>query len=413
MTALHRTPFPILAAGLLAAAAHAAPASRLPAQEPASAEATDERALDQKRLLTLADGTVLRGRTRWHAGAWERRVGPDWLAVDGEVVQHRTVGDALAEARRMAGDVGRDDHARRAELARWMAGQGLYPEAIAELDRILRDEPENAAAQRLLDETSIPLELSDDASRDRGLAVKELVRLGASGSPATREVAARRLAETGLDLDAFVRLELNVPQYKRRELAAFVARRAMRGSLREELASRSILDGWEGVRREASYGLRDARDAAVIGPAVRALGSEHATVRANAAESLGNMGYPLAVEPLMAHLSAASGGATGTRANLFAGLQTAYVMDYDVEIAQGASIADPVLAVQASGVVFDVRSTVQMSKVIELRTTMRSLRQLTGEKIPDDPGKWKTWWERNAEQWRADRARSDDGDPAD
>ena len=76
-------------------------------------------------------------------------------------------------------------------------------------------------------------------------------------------------------------------------------------------------------------------------------------------------------------------------------------MDYDVEIAQGASIADPVLAVQQSGVVFDVRAQAQITKVIEMQAVMSSLRRLTGESIPDAPQRWLDWWKEHGSEWRA------------
>ncbi len=398
---------------LLAALASIVATPRARAQEAArEASATVSTELDRKRLLTLADGTVLRARSRTQDGFWQQRVGRDWLPLATQVVAHRLEREALAEAQRLEQSIKRNDHAQRAELARWLAEQGLHPEAISQLDRILRLEPDHKGALRVVTGTPLALKLSPEAQRDLGLRLKSVVKTGAGGSRATREVAVhelRKLSER-VNVRRLVEVELVVPQHRRREFAAFAARRLFPGEMRNELATRSILDGWEGVRQEASFALRDAEDVSVIGSALRALGSNHVNVRANAAASLGAMGYEAAVQPLMNHLAAAtvsSGAPSGTRANLWVGLQLAYVMDYNVEIAQGASIADPIIGVLSSGVIFDVRTTVQMSRVVELRTVMGSLRKLTGQDIADSAKKWQAWWDEHGSEWQAlDRAKA-------
>ena len=376
----------------------------------------DDPTLDRDRILRLADTRVVRGRTCQRDGAWHVRLHREWVPVEGSVLSARVEDEVLSEARALRRGLGRDDHGRRAELARWMGEQGLFEEALIEIDRVLREDEDHQGARRAASTVRLPLgedgPLHDSAALVRRL--EALLLAGARGSRARREAAIAeigRLGEYGLDLERLVATELMRPQHRRRAFGAHATRRLFPGGMREALASRAILDGFGEVREEAAKGLRDARDVAVIGPGLRALGSEHASVRAHAAESLGIMGYAAAVEPLVHHLArsvpaAAGGGPAGTRSNLFAGLQTAYVMDYDVEVAQGASIADPIVAVQASGVVFDVRSTVQISKVIELRAVMKSLRRLTGEKISDDAGAWLDWWGEHGHEWRpVDRAR--------
>ncbi|MEE8468038.1 MAG: HEAT repeat domain-containing protein, partial [Planctomycetota bacterium] len=320
---------------VLASQVRAQDAAPEAAQETSAAVSTE---LDRKRLLTLADGTVLRVRSRTQDGVWQQRVGRDWLPLTARVVSHRLEREVLAEARRLEKPIERKDHRQRAELARWLAEQGLHPEALSQLDRILGAEPDHEGALRVVSETPIELELPPEAERDLALRLKALVKTGASGSRATREVAVHQLRELGfsergerVDLRRVIEVELTAPQYRRRQFAAFAARRLYPGEMRRKLATRSILDSWEDVREEASSALRAAEDVSVIGPALYALGSENANVRANAAAALGSMGYEAAVQPLMNHLAAAaqsSGGApSGVRANLLVGLQTAYVMD--------------------------------------------------------------------------------------
>jgi len=381
----------------------------LPTPQVVTADREDE----ARRLLCLADGRVLRGPARRVADTWQVRRAGAWVDVPGQVVRARMEREVLDEARGLRESAG-SEPGRAAELVRWMGEQGLYEEGLAELGALLRAAPDDPAALRAAatlrldpDEGGAPEVLAGVEIASR---LQRLLLTGAQGNDARREVALGELARwgrLGVDLRSLLAAEIAHPQNRHREFGARAARRLLPGELREELATRSILEGWGEVRREAALGLRDARDVAVIGPALRALGSAHATVRGQAAESLGVMGYRAAVEPLVNHLAASvapaagSGAPAGTRANLFAGLETAYVMDFDVEIAQGASIADPQVGVQASGVVFDVRTTVEMSKVLELRAVMGSLRALTGEKLPDDPGRWLEWWKANGERWRA------------
>jgi len=66
------------------------------------------------------------------------------------------------------------------------------------------------------------------------------------------------------------------------------------------------------------------------------------------------------------------------RANLSVLNQIAYVMDYDVEIAQAASIADPIVAVIQDGVILDVRPIVSADRrfiTLELRPTIAELQR--------------------------------------
>jgi len=72
------------------------------------------------------------------------------------------------------------------------------------------------------------------------------------------------------------------------------------------------------------------------------------------------------------------------RANLAVLNQVAYVQDFDVEIAQGASIADPIIAVIQDGVVLDVRPVVSADRrfiTLELRPTIAELQRPIAEKI--------------------------------
>ena len=66
------------------------------------------------------------------------------------------------------------------------------------------------------------------------------------------------------------------------------------------------------------------------------------------------------------------------RANIAVMNQVAYVQDFDVEIAQGASIADPVIDVIQDGVILDVRPVVSADRrfiLMEMRPTVAELQR--------------------------------------
>jgi hypothetical protein len=128
-----------------------------------------------------------------------------------------------------------------------------------------------------------------------------------------------------------------------------------------------------------------------------------------AAEALGHMGYPAAVPALVAALpvvrarpaQGGGGSARGPAGHVHVGSQVAYVRDYDVEIAQGASIADPIVDVVTSGVVLDGRSmgVTTYTFVTHERVIARSLSRLTGEDAGDSPRAWERWWAEHGAEW--------------
>ena len=69
------------------------------------------------------------------------------------------------------------------------------------------------------------------------------------------------------------------------------------------------------------------------------------------------------------------------RSNLSVLNQVAYVKDFDVEIAQAASIADPIVGVVPDGVVLDVRPVVSADRrflTLEMRPTVATLQRPIG-----------------------------------
>jgi hypothetical protein len=85
------------------------------------------------------------------------------------------------------------------------------------------------------------------------------------------------------------------------------------------------------------------------------------------------------------------------------GKQFAYIQDFDVEVAMGSSIADPIVNVLTSGTVLDV-AVVSVGQVHFARET-RAIRVALGRLTGADPGNtnraWLKWWEKNGGDWQA------------
>jgi hypothetical protein len=394
----------LLLALTLLCAAPRAPALQAPGL---AQEAGAEAALDRRRVLHLADGRVLRVRARQADGRWEVREGGGWMPLEGTLVRQSEERELLAEAGRRAREA-RDLDARLALVA-WMAAEGLGPEALRELDPLLRevpDEPRVLALVRRGPLAACPLPGEVDRRADPAGFLGSVLVAGAQGTPAERELAVARLeaALSPVALRELVRLELRRPQPKRRELAILLARRAFSGELTPELSALAVADAFSEVRGEAAGALRAVGTAAAIEPTVSALEAPWGGVRANAVEALAAIGHPAAVGPLVAHLgrlAAGSGAPSGVRGHFTLSGQIALVTDYDVEIAQAASIGDPMVSVQGFGVVLDARAQAQITREVELRTTVLALERLTGLR-DRSPEAWQEWWRAQGERWTAE-----------
>jgi hypothetical protein len=313
----------------------------------------------------------------------------------------------------------------RVEGARWMIAEGLCEEAVRELDRILLARPDEKHVVAFLAEPGVAAGLARAPGMDVAAGTHEreaLLRAGAKlcnfgSSPTKRELAVRALAASATAeaadappraslLDDLTR-ELNAGATTRRTFACLALRRLYTGRALGELAALAVFDPALDVRDGAITALSDARNPAACGAVVRALASPNTRIRSRAAEALGRMGYREGVEPLVQLMLAAAprpaGGSGGgpVRANLYSGLSTAYVQDYDLEIAQGASIANPVLAVLTSGVVFDVGvgGVSYQPVTADAWDAAYALARLTGQRFGTDASAWQKWWAAHRDEY--------------
>ncbi len=382
------------------AALHDSTARRGALQDESPAAADDPRAVDRRRIFFLADGGVLRGRSKWTGDAWSVRIDGAWRRVEADrVTRTRVEREVKDEAAKLARTLKDDDLDRRVFYAGWLADQGLVAEALDELDRVLRAEPDHAGALELIDARTFPLERAEGRAFDAEL-YRELVLAGGVARPVERELILRLLVRgAGREVVAATFAhELTTTGNARREFATLAYRRVLVGEEPRELLRRCALDGSESVRRGAARALAAVNEPALAVPLIEALGSESPAVRTNAAESLGELGVPAAVPALVNRYSALAQGGAVTRppaANIFIGKQFAYVGDFDVEIAQGASIADPTVMVGTEGAVLDVRlgGISGWTLVREAGVVRRSLEQLTGAKPGHAARDWERWLE--------------------
>ncbi len=359
------------------------------------------------RILHLRGGGTVRAKARAVDGMWEIQRGTQWQRLEhGAVTRVELERAVLAKARELERHVDRRDAATRVPYADWLAREGLLAESLQQLDLALDSQPDQPQALALLG--SYPQALAVPGADEPDPL--DAVRKAASAPRSLQELAllalGRRTDREQVHAALVRSLDSHSPRI--RALAALGLRRIAAGSEVKALVTRTVLDGSAQVRRECALALRDARDEAVTLPVLRALGSRTAAVRENAIEALGTMNYPAAVEPLIARLGAlasAPGGGGAWKApaaHIFVGKQFAFIQDFDVEVAQGAAVADPQVNTLVEGAVLDVRviGVSEMTVAVESRKVRNALKQLTGANPGDTSRAWLTWWEQNPSRHR-------------
>jgi len=369
----------------------------LPAQDDPAPSPAKERAV--KRVLRLRGGSVLRGPSRrTPSGQWSIKAGSEWRTVPAamvlEAVEERV---ALEQLRALREEQGRSP----AEQVDGALALGLLPEACGLCDELLELHPTDtdlrgaaARAGRYLG--GLPGRGDTDE-------LERLLDLGAGPSLLMREVVVERLvtATDRSNLARTLRAELRGKRPSRRAFAAFATGRLFPSEDPRPLLIHAVYDPSPLARESAARAISDVGAYEVAGPLVRAVESGNGAVRLRAVEALGASRDAAFVEPLMGRLytlTARSGGGSGyrpPRSHLFVGTQRAYVQDFDVEVAQGSSVADPVVNTLVEGVVLDV-SVIGVQEV-EVRTELRVIRgalgRITGRKPGSSNKAWRSWWE--------------------
>jgi hypothetical protein len=181
--------------------------------------------------------------------------------------------------------------------------------------------------------------------------------------------------------------------YAAKELGRIEDRRSLR-----PLIHRSVIDPSSTVREVAFEAVMKFDDPNLLAPYAKAMNSKNQAVRINAAKAVGGLGDIRGVEYLVYRLSAHGG--TAQRSHIYLATQLSFVQDFDVEVAQTAFIADPIIGILQEGQTLDVRvlATERKADIVERRVIRRSLKNLSGVDMGDDPEAWAKWWGKNKQR---------------
>jgi hypothetical protein len=379
-------------------------------------------------VVTTKEGLVLEGPTT--------RAGTE-IVVATEAGDVRLPADAVASwkqgegpreaARRMLAALPADAAARY-RLAASLDAQGLADLARAAYEAVLVVEADHPAARRALGHERdgarwVP---AAEARRRSGLVLyegrwllpAELDRIAKSGQRrvevrATDLARAMRTAATAsgtLARAAATQVAAASPEARLATATGLLVHSDARvraraaselGRLGDESALRPLWavaarDREEGVRRAAVDSLASFGRADVAIPLVRALGSEHPSIVAHAAQALGWLGDRHAVAHIVRRVTS-HGSSPGSH---FAQItQQAYVQDFDVEVAQTSFIADPIIGVVQDGAVQDVKVLDLSIEWTWVETVLiDSFRKLTKAEA-SSPAQIAAWWKENRERF--------------
>jgi len=297
---------------------------------------------------------------------------------------------------------GRAPHAL-VSLVRWCVDRGLYPEAFDCADRALAAAPQDpilAGTLALLSneailDGAIPCERPDVEKRERLLE-----RVG--GRSASRAAFARNLLlqAPAEELVPWLVNELGDLDHAVRLGAADLLGDVRSNAGLSRLIRASLCDDSAAVRERARASARRSGHPDLAAPYLRALATDDSRIRERACPALAELRDPRAVPALIAMFDprpiAAGNGSSPAlaRSHVFFGEQRAYVRDFDVEIAQGAVIAKPVIGILQAGVVLDVAvAGVHVIRHSERAAVVSALERLSGRKLGADPAAWSRWWE--------------------
>lgn len=343
-------------------------------------------ALNGQQLVTLADGRAAEGRVELRGPL------PRLVTVFGDLRLSREAAlaaqdssVALQAVQERAALIPKGFAAGHAALARWCAERGFFAAAREHMELALAIKTDHIAVQQaaqLLAERFGPIWLAD-IRRDDLAETLLLQRAVLSRAHACIAIAACvHLKPEELFRPALRALKLDQPHA--RWAAAQVLSQLRSEPLRiKPLFTASLADETPAVRREATRALAVTADPVFVKLYAKNLIHPEPTVRVRAAEALAELNMPEATAPLLAALEDSWRPA---RANFTSVLQTTYVRDYDVEVAQGAVIADPVIDVVQSGVVLDVAV---VSVQFERQVYRSALTRLVRRDLGDDPKAWK------------------------
>src|SRR5262249_19232917 len=177
-------------------------------------------------------------------------------------------------------------------------------------------------------------------------------------------------------------------KYAAGELGRLGDRRGLR-----PLVWRALHDPDESVRLASVAAAKQIGDPNLLAPFVAALWSDNAQVRMNAAQDVAETQIPIGVRYLVYRFEAHGG--SSQRVYYTNIRQVSFIQDFDVEVAQTAFIADPIVGTIQDGIVLDVQvvATSDVGEFVEREVVYKALRKMTGATdVENKPGAWAAWW---------------------
>ena len=334
-----------------------------------------------------------------------------------------------AAGRRALAALSKDDATGAYRLAVALEAEGVADVAKEAYERVVALDVDHAAARRALGyerlgdawvtgaeakrrsglvlwrgEWLLPAEVASRAKGARTVRVKDdplyaAMKTAATAEPALARAALDRVqrASTAERLETATSLLVHgdpkVRAWASTQLATLGDRASMRPLLLEAVRDRDA-----SVRRSATLAMKalDPDDAPI--PFVRALGSEHSSVVANAAQALAWLGDKRVIGYVIKRIESHGAGPASYFADI---VQTSYIADFDVEVAQSSFIADPQIGVIQEGVVAPLK--VLDASIVETRVEqvlLDAFNGLSGAGVSTS-GQAVAWWKQHAAEMPA------------
>jgi HEAT repeat protein len=290
-------------------------------------------------------------------------------------------------------------------VATWDLQHGLYPEAFDSADRAAALAPGDPAVTALDDQLAREALLDDLSPADPpALEMRGRLLERVAGKSPARAAFARAALERvdGDELEAWLITQLKSGRFEARIAAAKVLGDRRSDKALAQLIRSSLLDEHSDVRAAAREGAVASHHPDLATPYLKALTTGDERMRERAYPMLETLRDPRAVPALIDVLKprpapapdpSGGGGFNPPHQNIFIGEQRAYVRDFDVQIAQGAVIAKPIVGILQSGTALDVKvaGVVQITYVEQVEV-VELLHRLTGQRLGNDPLAWESWW---------------------
>jgi hypothetical protein len=343
-------------------------------------------------FFELSNGQKCEGKVAGLAGnpRLDTAIGRLALAPDVRVMRrspfeaHETV--ALAQY-----SLADDNAAGQLAVAELAASQGVWSAARRHLNLALAADPDSERALALASKWAKRFHLNAFEEGPKPNVRKALESWLEEDATRDWTGAAMVLAKAqGLGADLLLHPALKALRRDETHARWFAARalKDLRSSPEriKPLYRRSILDPSPVVRTECVRSLKVTEDPVFCRLFAKSLASSNQAVRIAAAEALAELELPQGAEPIVRLLAGET--PVAPRNHIISVTQVSYVKDYDVEVAQNAVIADPVVDVAMDGMVLDVAV---VSIQAERKVYFSALRRMTKQDFGADVGKWRSY----------------------